>query len=692
LIPSLRRTATALGAGFVAFKAFQFGKDAVIDFNAQLEQSRIAFATVLHSGRAADTLLRQLGQFAKTTPFEFQELVPLSQRLLATGTSAKDVIPQLTLLGDTVSALGGSSVELEQLIRATSQLRARGKANLGDLYQITNLGIPIFQKMAEKTGQSVGKLMESISKGEVPAQVALDALFTAARRDYGGAMERQSHTFTGAMSNIHDAIQLTLAQAFRPLFDTVSEGAQRFSDFLGSADFQTWSQNTGRDIASVTEGMINATAAVGGFTAENAGLIETGVKIGGIGLAAVGAAKLVNGLVSAVQSVQLAILAMRTAPLLAVNPWALAAGAAVAGLGAAFLLTGDNTDSMSDALDRAKRATDDLADAMRDEHDATLDVRQAHLDVKNAADRYSEAQERVNKLTRDGKKGTEEYRDAVRDVDQASIDLARAQDREVDASKRQQAARNDQRRDIRRVEQAYIDAGQAARRNAAIELHDQVRGMNASSAARLVATRATQDYVKGLRQSIDSTINNMRANQNASSAERDSARRKELIALAALHIAQRTNDIPTRRQINIFMREHPAALRSELQGIKGDIDNVEGNHFVNIIQRIFPATAPAQSLLPPRVLGQKGPNTFAGGHNLPAGFRTVGERGMEAMFVPQGADIFTASETRNILRALAGGVGRLADVRPVHIAQLHVTTPNAGTLVSDLNRLAWGSR
>src|SRR5690349_6731159 len=69
-------------------QAFNFAKTAVFGFNSTLEQSTIAFTTMLGSGTKAKVFLAQLQQFAKVTPFEFQGLVQNSQTLMGMGVAA----------------------------------------------------------------------------------------------------------------------------------------------------------------------------------------------------------------------------------------------------------------------------------------------------------------------------------------------------------------------------------------------------------------------------------------------------------------------------------------------------------------------------------------------------------------------------------------------------------------------------
>jgi phage-related protein len=81
------------------------------------------------------------------------------------------------------------------------------------------------------------------------------------------------------------------------------------------------------------------------------------------------------------------------------------------------------------------------------------------------------------------------------------------------------------------------------------------------------------------------------------------------------------------------------------------------------------------------------PGTMAGGRDLPAGLRVLGEIGPELAFVPQGTDVFSNRETQRILRALAkgeaaGGSSNTGD-RTVIEEQTIVVPPVPGTGIQD---------
>jgi tape measure domain-containing protein len=210
----------------------------VIDYNSTLQGATIGFETMLGSGRKAKDFLDQLQGFAKSTPFEFTDLVTSSQRLLAMGTAAKDVIPYMTGIGDAVAGLGKGPEVINQVVTAVGQMTAKGKVQGDDLMQLTEAGIPALKILADSYGVTTSKMSDMISSGDVLAKRAVPAIIkglengTKSVRGFGGMMDKQSHTFAGALSNIRDGLTQTTAKAFKPFFDVASVGMGRFAKAL----------------------------------------------------------------------------------------------------------------------------------------------------------------------------------------------------------------------------------------------------------------------------------------------------------------------------------------------------------------------------------------------------------------------------------------------------------------------------
>ena len=175
-----------------------------------MEQAQIGFTTMLGSGTKAKAFLAQLQKFAAATPFEFPDLVRASQRLLAMGINAKNVVPYMTAIGDAVAGLGGGPELIDQVTTAIGQMSAKGKIQSDELLQLTEAGIPALKILASAYGVSAGKMQEMVTQGKVLSDDALPKLIkgletgTKTTQGFGGMMAKQSTTMAGLWSTLKD--------------------------------------------------------------------------------------------------------------------------------------------------------------------------------------------------------------------------------------------------------------------------------------------------------------------------------------------------------------------------------------------------------------------------------------------------------------------------------------------------------
>jgi tape measure domain-containing protein len=169
----------------------------------QLEQSKIAFETMLGSAEAADAFLRDLADFAAATPFDFPGLQSSSRLLLAFGFQAEAVIPIVETLGDATSALGGGTDTLEGVVRALGQMQTKGKVVTQELLQLAERGIPVFDILKEKL-ELTGEQVADIGTLGISSSTAITAILEGLGERFGGAMQKQSRTLLGLWSTVKD--------------------------------------------------------------------------------------------------------------------------------------------------------------------------------------------------------------------------------------------------------------------------------------------------------------------------------------------------------------------------------------------------------------------------------------------------------------------------------------------------------
>lgn len=221
-----------------------------INFNRIKEQAEIAFTTMLGSGQKARAFLDDLKEFARTTPFEFPELIRTSQRLLAMGFAADEVIPSLTAIGDAVSALGASEETLNRVTLALGQMQLKGRVQAEEMLQLIEAGVNGWQYLADAMGTSVVRAQEMVTKRQVEGRFAVRAILAGMERDFEDSMQLQSRTFAGLWSTIKDTASQTLGTALGPVFDVLRDQMQRLVDASDDPRFGAAAQRFGQILAT----------------------------------------------------------------------------------------------------------------------------------------------------------------------------------------------------------------------------------------------------------------------------------------------------------------------------------------------------------------------------------------------------------------------------------------------------------
>ena len=163
----------------------------IIRINASFQKLHASLQTVTGSTKAADAAFDDIKEFAKTTPFQVEEITSAFIKLKALGLEPS--MAALRSYGNTASAMGKT---LDQFVEAVAD------AAVGEFERLKEFGIKAssegdrvkftFQGVTTEIGKNA-KEIEQYLRGLGDTQFA-------------GAMERQMNTIGGAFSNLKDTI------------------------------------------------------------------------------------------------------------------------------------------------------------------------------------------------------------------------------------------------------------------------------------------------------------------------------------------------------------------------------------------------------------------------------------------------------------------------------------------------------
>lgn len=187
-----------------------------VEYNAQIETYQTALTTLTGSAEKANKIIEQVKKDAAETPFEVASLVKGNQLLISAGLSAEQARDDILALGNAISATGGGEEELSRMVVNLQQIKNVGKASALDIKQFAYAGIDVYGLLADYTG----KTREEVSDLEISYEDLTGALKFASQEGgkYFNAMEKQSKTFNGQLSNLKDNFMAFLGEATIPLF------------------------------------------------------------------------------------------------------------------------------------------------------------------------------------------------------------------------------------------------------------------------------------------------------------------------------------------------------------------------------------------------------------------------------------------------------------------------------------------
>ena len=187
-----------------------------VEYNAQIETYQTALTTLTGSAEKANKIIEQVKKDAASTPFEVASLVKGNQLLISTGLSAEQARDDILALGNAISATGGGEEELSRMVINLQQIKNVGKASALDIKQFAYAGIDVYGLLADYTG----KTREEVSDLDITYEDLTGAMKFASQEGgkYFNAMEKQSKTFNGQLSNLKDNFMAFLGEVTIPLF------------------------------------------------------------------------------------------------------------------------------------------------------------------------------------------------------------------------------------------------------------------------------------------------------------------------------------------------------------------------------------------------------------------------------------------------------------------------------------------
>jgi tape measure domain-containing protein len=194
-----------------------------VDYNSMVENSTVAWNTLLGSQDKAKKMLADISNFAKSTQFGTEDVDTMAKYMYNAGQSGQQLFDSLNKIADVSGAFNIQADDAKELTRQMSQVIQSGTAYTEDLNILQDRGVPIYKALAKEMGTNVAAVKQMASQGKISSDVYMKA-FNGVADSVKGASAAQSQTFTGMISTLKDDWDILAGTLSKPLFNALKKG------------------------------------------------------------------------------------------------------------------------------------------------------------------------------------------------------------------------------------------------------------------------------------------------------------------------------------------------------------------------------------------------------------------------------------------------------------------------------------
>lgn len=217
--------------GLYSIYAVQNFLRAVVDIGGELENQKIAMASILQDEGKATTIFNQIKKLAVASPFGVMDLNQYAKQLSAYSIPYNELYDTMKRLADISAGVG---VDMGRIILAFGQIKAAKFLKGTELRQLTEANIPMVDKLAERFSKlegrivSAGEVLDMISKKKVTFEDVKDVLWELT--DDGGMFHNMQEVLSESVKskwkNLADAIDIMLGDIAESMGSTLKWTAE----------------------------------------------------------------------------------------------------------------------------------------------------------------------------------------------------------------------------------------------------------------------------------------------------------------------------------------------------------------------------------------------------------------------------------------------------------------------------------
>ncbi|WP_204190025.1 peptidoglycan DD-metalloendopeptidase family protein [Staphylococcus sp. GDY8P79P] len=167
----------------------------------EIDTAKAKLSALGNSAKDTNTIMDNALESVKGTSFGMGEAATTAANAVAAGIKpGKELTKYLTTTGDAAAVAG---VDMSEMGRIFNKVQTQNKAYNGELQELSDRGLPIYQWLAKEAGVTGEEVTEMASKGEISSKMLQNAI----RKNIGGAAKEMGEkSFTASVQNMWAAV------------------------------------------------------------------------------------------------------------------------------------------------------------------------------------------------------------------------------------------------------------------------------------------------------------------------------------------------------------------------------------------------------------------------------------------------------------------------------------------------------
>jgi len=206
-------------------------------------------------------LLDWIQRLAIESPFRQEDVAGAFRLSLAFGFSTREAQRLTAAMVDFTTATGAGGETIERISRALGQIKTRGRLSMEELNQLAEGGVDALRILSDATGKTGKDLMDAITKGQIDANFAIQAILKDMEKMYAGAGKSAATSMSGLLSTLSEIKDTVGRDLLGGVFQSLQAPLAGLTTILTAPEFRAGVQQWGATLGQFSSDRITETAA-----------------------------------------------------------------------------------------------------------------------------------------------------------------------------------------------------------------------------------------------------------------------------------------------------------------------------------------------------------------------------------------------------------------------------------------------